>query len=202
MKQKKDGFICSCYLSLSFLLRMMPWVLFNDNAEIIIKEKIMRDSKGRFVKGFRASKATEFKKGQFSGEKHPRWNGGKSLFKNGYYYVYAPWHPKACKNRIQEHIIVAEKSIGRFLKDGEEVHHINGIKTDNTPENLMVVTHNEHMKLHIGRRKFDVNMANQLLKTLNPQMVAKELGVHFTTIYKHIKKGELSYEYTRKKRID
>lgn len=46
--------------------------------------------------------------------------------------------------RVKQHRHVVEKSIGRKLLPNEDVHHINGLKSDNRIENLMVINHREH----------------------------------------------------------
>ena len=82
------------------------------------------------------------------------WKGGRAK-SGGYIHIYKPDHPRASKDRgyVAEHIFVMEKHIGRYLWKWERVHHINGIKTDDRPENLIELTPSEHVKLHNLKRK-------------------------------------------------
>lgn len=80
---------------------------------------------------------------------HPRARGGKPYMINGYRMVYCPSNPSCNKiGYVQEHRLVIEKSIGRFLRRDEVVHHKNKKRDDNRLENLQLMTSSEHRSLH------------------------------------------------------
>ena len=62
------------------------------------------------------------------GENNPRWNGGKTKNPKGIVSVLMPEHPRASHGYVYEHILVAEKALGKPLPAGAVVHHANGTK--------------------------------------------------------------------------
>jgi len=64
----------------------------------------------------------------------------------GYVTIYSPDHPRQYGGRVREHVLVAEAMEGRYLKDGECVHHKNHVRDDNRPENLYVCKDNREHK--------------------------------------------------------
>lgn len=86
--------------------------------------------------------------GQKRGAENPAWRGGRRITVRGYVLVYAPRHPRAHKGCVLEHRLVMESVLGRLLLPSEDVHHLDGDKQNNRPENLELMGHAEHMSHH------------------------------------------------------
>ncbi len=93
------------------------------------------------------------------GEKGHNWKGGRIGDGHGYIYIWVtPESPffsmgaMTSKKRrhwgayIREHRLVIAQHLGRCLRKGEIVHHLNGIRDDNRRENLALVSMNSHPK--------------------------------------------------------
>jgi len=96
------------------------------------------------------------KKHHFFGKRKERchnWKGGIYHHPEGYTYIFSPDHPfHNAANYVYEHRLIIEKKLGRFLQPHEACHHINKIKDDNRPENLMAFkNHSIHRRFEQGR---------------------------------------------------
>lgn len=68
---------------------------------------------------------------------------------SGYILISKPNHPRSnSKGYVREHWIVMEESLGRFLLEGEVVHHIDRNKSNNQLSNLSLMTAYDHKVLH------------------------------------------------------
>lgn len=94
------------------------------------------------------------KHGAQAREKNPNWKGGRSVASNGYVLIKVGFdhHLADVRGYAYEHRLVAEKKLGRRLRPGEIPHHIDGVKTNNAPENIEVVaSHAHHRAQHRTR---------------------------------------------------
>lgn len=74
---------------------------------------------------------------------------GHPRMSNGYVIVIMPEHPRANKGCVPQHVLVAEKAIGRFLPSKHPVHHHNRNRADNANTNLVICeNHAYHLLLH------------------------------------------------------
>ena len=83
------------------------------------------------------------------------YNGMKIYINCGYEEVYFPEHPSASDvtGMVFVHRLLAEEYLGRNLRSGECVHHVDGIKDHNVITNLWVFkTNNDHTTYHAAVR--------------------------------------------------
>jgi len=83
------------------------------------------------------------------GLKNGFWKGGRTIASNGYILIrVGKGHPLAdVRGYAYEHRIVATEKVGRPLRKGEQIHHIDGNKQNNTPENLEITRSIAHHRV-------------------------------------------------------
>jgi HNH endonuclease len=74
------------------------------------------------------------------------------------------------------HRLIMEQILGRKLKDSEVVHHMNHIKSDNRPENLMLLGNSDHLKMHTQERK---NGKNKKCKVCSKKFYVSKSRYHY-----------------------
>ena len=113
----------------------------------------------------------------------------RSVRADGYVMVKMPEHPRS--NRwgfVYEHILVAEKKIGRPLVGDELVHHADHSPSNNSPENLMVLAdQNAHMKQHAIERAAATGADHGITKKCGSCLEIKPVSMFSPNISRGVK---------------
>ena len=128
----------------------------------------------------------------------------RKISHQGYIQVYMPGHHRANRlGYVMEHIVIAEIKVGRKIFKKEAVHHVDKDKTNNDPDNLMVLSHSEHASIHGRDRKgkkrpkrFN-NVSSGEDKEVKYESVAKDKlprGYYYLRTFKNKRKTEKNKE--------
>lgn len=97
------------------------------------------------LKGIRLSPATEFKKGETTGEGHPSWKGGEQKSSNDCVYLYA-----GANKRVRRPKKVYEDAHGKVPK-GWIIYHLDGDRYNDSSENLIAMPRAVLVSINAGR---------------------------------------------------
>lgn len=94
------------------------------------------------------------------------------IYQSGYKVIYKPDHPSVPKSKpyIQEHRLIMEEHLGRYLEKHEIIHHIDGNKLNNNLDNLYLCS-------GINRNQSEVihNECHNSLERLAMELVKRKL---------------------------
>lgn len=102
------------------------------------------------------------------GKNNPHWKGGQHKIPAGYVVVRFPTHPHSnMRGYVKRARLILEQKLGRYLLDGYEPHHINGVKDDDCPENLIELSKGAHRVL----TNKELKKAEHMMKFRHSQQV-------------------------------
>ena len=149
----------------------------------VSQHKVWRDLKKMGISAKPMAKRDQF------GESNSSWKGGRILVgattpvghriasdpvgKKKYYMVLHRDHPMARQDGyVFEHIMVALEAAGRDAIDSKSecVHHINCVKTDNRPENLVICLKTKHRDYHASLENIIGSLVDKGVVGFDPEI--------------------------------
>ena len=117
---------------------------------------------------------------------------GRGSIDSGYRLLYMPDHPNATKaGAVYEHVVVMAQMLGRPLREHENVHHKNGIRDDNRPENLELWSVSQPSGQRISDK---IQWALDILRDYGRnKMSGGALLKQFNQIMQDVKKGDVDW---------
>jgi hypothetical protein len=113
-------------------------------------------------------------------------NGGhnkkiESWWKNPRGYIEGRiWLPDGTRIRVKKARFVMEGILGRPLHNWEDVHHKDGVKENNSPDNLELLTHGKHSSIsnstRIRKKGYKLNLTDEERKARSLRAIAMRLG--------------------------
>lgn len=119
-----------------------------------VKVKLSNASRGR-----RQTEKAKEKLRSYNGQSHHGWRAGLTKTSGGY-LQFTSSEANGCNAGKLLHRVVAEWLIGRPIREGEHVHHIDGNKLNNDPNNLEVMKASDHVRLHALQRRLEKRKAS------------------------------------------
>ncbi len=121
-----------------------------------------------------------------TGNKNHKWNGGQ-ITRDGYICILRWDHPQHDRHGyVKRANLVAEEKYGRSLLADEMVHHVNEIRSDDSPENLQIVKRPQHAVIHFSKPKKVVvcrNCHREFIDERSQHMIF--CGIKCANIYNH-----------------
>lgn len=130
----------------------------------------------------------------------------KRISGTGYLRMFYPCHPNADKGgSVALHRVIMELFLDRYLESDEEVHHINGIVSDNRIENLELVTKRSHAICHLTGKERTEETKRKLSEAHSGEKnwrFGKPLSEETKTKISNANKGRKRSEESRQRMIE
>ena len=125
----------------------------SDGKRLALSKPETRQKMREAATGRKLSESAKDKLRARVGPANHNWSAGLSMSGSGYLqFTQSPANGAHAGKTM--HQVVAEWKYGRKTKKGEHIHHIDGNRLNNSPDNLVIMQAAEHSRLHqLGKKK-------------------------------------------------